>query len=68
MDYQPVTFPLVRIMDQTIGALKTIRMIGARVLDVGAHHFTAMLCHASLSHNHSTSAIGLADGRLLPHR
>ena len=65
MDYEPVAFPLLRIVDKTIGTLKSIRMIGARVLDVSAHHFTAVLCHATLSHNHSTSAIGsLADGQL----
>lgn len=58
MDDESVTIPRFRVMDEAVRALKSVRMLVAYVLDIGAHHFTAVFCHEVRSHSRAMATMG----------
>ena len=58
VNQQAVVVSAFAVVNEGIGTFKSVRMKVAHVLDVGPHHFTAMLCHASVSQADLMSAMG----------
>ena len=57
-DHQHVLVRLFPVVQQTVGTVVSVGMHVARVRDIVAHHLTAVLGHAAVSHERQMCAMG----------
>jgi len=58
MDDEAIAVAALAVVYETVGTLKSVRMLFACVLDVGLHHFATLVSHAAISHAAIVSAMG----------